>query len=113
MWAFVVFVCEEEFIFELFCRRVELLLQVVAPKQAKLAAANAEFSQLQVQLVQLALKKEMLAGVQAKLAKLQEQLEDMNRKKMMLEAEVENCQKVSLRCVPSKESITIHAKSKV
>jgi chromosome segregation ATPase len=110
MWAFVVFVCEEEFIFELFCRRVELLLQVVAPKQAKLAAANAEFSQLQVQL---ALKKEMLAGVQAKLAKLQEQLEDMNRKKMMLEAEVENCQKVSLRCVPSKESITIHAKSKV
>lgn len=87
-----------------------LLLQVVAPKQAKLAAANAEFSQLQVQL---ALKKEMLAGVQAKLAKLQEQLEDMNRKKMMLEAEVENCQKVSLWCVPSKESITIHATSKV
>lgn len=111
MWAFVVFACEEEVIFELFCRRVELLLlQVVAPKQAKLAAANAEFSELQVQLT---LKKEMLAGVQAKLAKLQEQLEDMNRKKMMLEAEVENCQKVSLRCVPSKESITIYATSKV
>ncbi len=56
---------------------------------------------------------QVVAPKQAKLAKLQEQLEDMNRKKMMLEAEVENCQKVSLRCVPSKESITIYATSKV
>lgn len=63
----------------------------MAPKKAKLDQANAEFTELQVQL---ATKKFLLQGVQAKLQKLQEQLEEMNEKKRLLEAEVENCEKV-------------------
>lgn len=63
----------------------------MAPKRAKLDQANAEFTELQVQL---AAKKFLLQGVQAKLAKLQEQLEEMNEKKRLLEAEVDNCEKV-------------------
>lgn len=63
----------------------------MAPKRAKLDQANAEFTELQVQL---AAKKFLLQGVQAKLAKLQDQLEEMNEKKRLLEAEVNNCEMV-------------------
>ncbi|BBM97612.1 dynein axonemal heavy chain [Marchantia polymorpha subsp. ruderalis] len=64
--------------------------KVVAPKKAKLAAAEAEFKELQTAL---AAKKAMLQEVQAKLQKLQEKLDIMEGKKALLEAEVNNCQK--------------------
>lgn len=69
-------------------------IQVVAPKKAKLAAAEAEFKELQTAL---AAKKAMLQEVQAKLQKLQEKLDIMEGKKALLEAEVNNCQKVHVQ----------------
>lgn len=73
-------------------------LQIVAPKKAKLAAANAEFEELQAAL---AAKKAILKQVQEKLAELQEQLRQKGEEKAALEAEVLNCENVLIISSPS------------
>ncbi|KAL2653371.1 hypothetical protein R1flu_021499 [Riccia fluitans] len=64
--------------------------KVVAPKKAKLAAAEAEFQELQTAL---AAKRALLQEIEAKLEKLQAKLNIMEGKKTALEVEVNNCQK--------------------
>lgn len=68
-------------------------LQVVAPKKAKLAAATAEFEELQAAL---SLKKAILREVEEKLAGLQDQLRKKGEEKAALEADILNCQNVML-----------------
>jgi dynein heavy chain len=63
--------------------------KIVAPKKAKLAAATAEFEELQAAL---AAKKAILKQVEEKLAELQEQLRQKGEEKAALEAEVLNCE---------------------
>ncbi|GFR44543.1 hypothetical protein Agub_g5814 [Astrephomene gubernaculifera] len=64
--------------------------KVVAPKKAKLAEAEAEYSEL---MVGLNAKKAELAQVEAKLAGLNKKLAEMQRRKAQLEAEVDLCEK--------------------
>ncbi|GLI63290.1 hypothetical protein VaNZ11_006196 [Volvox africanus] len=64
--------------------------KVVAPKKAKLAEAEAEYSEL---MVGLNAKKAELANVEAKLAGLNAKLSEMQRRKAQLEAEVDLCEK--------------------
>lgn len=64
----------------------------MAPKQAKLEAASAEFQTLQVALAK---KKELLQSVEQKVQKLEENLQLVDKKKARLEAEVLYCQQVS------------------
>ncbi|EFJ50020.1 dynein heavy chain 6 [Volvox carteri f. nagariensis] len=64
--------------------------KVVAPKKAKLAEAEAEYSELMVGLNE---KKAELANVEAKLAGLNAKLAEMQRRKAQLEAEVDLCEK--------------------
>ncbi|KAL3685151.1 hypothetical protein R1sor_003173 [Riccia sorocarpa] len=64
--------------------------KVVAPKKAKLAAAEAEFQELQTALTA---KRALLQEIEAKLEKLQAKLNIMEGKKAALEVEVNNCQK--------------------
>ncbi|KAL2642111.1 hypothetical protein R1flu_009698 [Riccia fluitans] len=65
------------------------VIKIVAPKQAKLAAANAEFQVLQAALEK---KKELLRSVEQKVQKLEEKLQLVDAKKSRLEAEVQYCQ---------------------
>lgn len=65
--------------------------QIVAPKKAKLAAATAEFEELQAAL---AAKKAILKQVEEKLAELNAQLSLKGEEKAALEAEVLNCENV-------------------
>ncbi|OAE31694.1 hypothetical protein AXG93_3384s1680 [Marchantia polymorpha subsp. ruderalis] len=65
------------------------VIKVVAPKQAKLEAASAEFQTLQVALAK---KKELLQSVEQKVQKLEENLQLVDKKKARLEAEVLYCQ---------------------
>jgi chromosome segregation ATPase len=67
------------------------ILQVVAPKQAKLAIAAAEFAVLEAALAK---KKESLRAVEAKVEKLKKNLKSLEDKKAKLEAEVAYCQQV-------------------
>ncbi|XP_073386521.1 uncharacterized protein [Physcomitrium patens] len=63
--------------------------KVVAPKKARLAAATAEFEELQAAL---AAKKTILKQVEEKLSQLQDQLSQKGKEKAGLEAEVNNCE---------------------
>ncbi|KAL3678222.1 hypothetical protein R1sor_021178 [Riccia sorocarpa] len=65
------------------------VIKVVAPKQAKLAAANAEFEVLQAALEK---KKELLSSVEQKVQKLEQNLQMVDARKSRLEAEVQYCQ---------------------
>lgn len=67
-------------------------MQVVAPKKARLAAATAEFEELQAAL---AAKKTILKQVEEKLSQLQDQLSQKGKEKAGLEAEVNNCENVT------------------
>jgi septal ring factor EnvC (AmiA/AmiB activator) len=67
------------------------ILQIVAPKQAKLAIAATEFAVLDAALAK---KKESLRAVEAKLEKLEKNLKTVEDKKARLEAEVAYCQQV-------------------
>ena len=64
--------------------------KVVAPKQEKLAAAEAEYSELMVGLNQ---KKAELAAVEANLAALNAKLKEMQDQKQQLEFDVDLCSK--------------------
>lgn len=66
----------------------------MAPKKAKLAAATAEFEDLQAAL---ALKKEILRQVEEKLAGLQDQLRLKGDEKAALEANVIDCENVNTK----------------
>lgn len=62
--------------------------KVVAPKKAQLAEAEAEYSEV---MVQLEGKRAELAEVLGKLKKLEDTLDDLVRKKETLEAQVQDC----------------------
>lgn len=64
--------------------------KVVAPKKEKLAAAEAEYSELMVGLNQ---KKAELAAVEANLAALNAKLKEMQDQKQQLEYDVDLCSK--------------------
>lgn len=64
--------------------------KVVAPKKEKLAAAEAEYSELMVGLNQ---KKTELAAVEANLAALNAKLKEMQDQKQQLEFDVDLCSK--------------------
>ena len=64
--------------------------KVVAPKKEKLAAAEAEYSELMVGLNQ---KKAELAAVEANLAALNAKLKEMQDQKQQLEFDVDLCSK--------------------
>ncbi|CAM6128435.1 unnamed protein product [Calypogeia fissa] len=65
------------------------VINVVAPKQAKLAIAGAEFRVLESALEK---KKDSLKAVEFKLQKLENDLKNVEDKKARLEAEVSYCQ---------------------
>lgn len=64
--------------------------KVVAPKKEKLAAAEAEYSELMIGLNQ---KKAELAAVEANLAALNAKLKEMQEQKQQLERDVDLCSK--------------------
>ena len=66
------------------------MAKVVAPKKEKLAAAEAEYSELMVGLNQ---KKAELAAVEANLAALNAKLKEMQDRKQQLEFDVDLCSK--------------------
>lgn len=66
------------------------MAKVVAPKKEKLAAAEAEYSELMVGLNQ---KKTELAAVEANLAALNAKLKEMQDQKQQLEFDVDLCSK--------------------
>lgn len=66
----------------------DAVAKVVAPKKAKLEAAEKEFSETMAILEE---KKALVARLEAKLAELNEALEDANIKKKALEDEVQLC----------------------
>lgn len=74
----------------------------MAPKKAKLAAATAEFEELQAAL---ALKKEILRQVEEKLAGLQDQLRLKGDEKAALEANVVDCENVNTYLKPYLKSV--------
>ncbi|CAM6128432.1 unnamed protein product [Calypogeia fissa] len=65
------------------------VINVVAPKQAKLAIAGAEFRVLESALEK---KKDSLKAVEFKLQRLENNLKNVEDKKARLEAEVSYCQ---------------------
>lgn len=78
------------------------LVQIVAPKQAKLAIASAEFRVLEAALEK---QKESLKAVELKLEKLEKNLKTVEDKKARLEAEVLYCQQVKDPYYPCRDTL--------